>query len=74
MEAAVRPVAADFGLALELIDVDSDDQLEALYGERVPVLRHGERELCHYFVDTHVLRAYLEQSGLRATAERQTGD
>ena len=59
MEAVVRPLAAAFDVALELVDVDSSEQLEALYGERVPVLRHGDRELCHYFVDADALRAYL---------------
>ena len=64
MEAVVRPLAAAFGIALELVDVDASEQLEALYGERVPVLRHGDRELCHYFVDADALRAYL--AGVRA--------
>ena len=59
MEAVVRPLAAAFDVALELVDVDSSEQLEALYGERVPVLRHGHRELCHYFVDADALHAYL---------------
>ena len=63
MEAVVRPLAAAFDVALELVDVDASEQLEALYGERVPVLRHGDRELCHYFVDADALRAYL--AGLR---------
>lgn len=63
MEAAVRRAAADFGVALEVVDVDSDNELEALYGERVPVLLHGGRELCHYFVDADRLRAYLAGRG-----------
>ena len=66
MEAVVRPLAAAFDVALELLDVDSSEQLEALYGERVPVLRHGDRELCHYFVDADALRAYL--AGMREQA------
>ena len=68
MEAVVRPLAAAFDVALELVDVDSDDELEALYGERVPVLRHGERELCHYFVDADELRTYLEGTRQRRDA------
>ena len=60
MEAVVRPLAAAFDVALELVDVDSSEELEAAYGERVPVLLHGERELCHYVVDADELRAYLE--------------
>ena len=64
MEAVVRPLAVAFDVALELVDVDASEELEALYGERVPVLRHGDRELCHYFVDADALRAYL--AGVRA--------
>ena len=63
MEAVVRPLATAYDVVLELVDVDSSEAIEAAYGERVPVLRHGERELCHYFVDADELRAYLE--GLR---------
>lgn len=63
MEAVVRRVAADFGVALEVVDVDSDAVLEAQFGELVPVLLHGERELCHYFVDADRLRAYLDGLG-----------
>lgn len=72
MEAAVRRVAADFGVALDVVDVDSDSALEALYGERVPVLLHGERELCHYFVNADRLRAYLDGRGEAAPGESTT--
>ena len=67
MEAVVRPLAAAFNVALELVDVDSSDELETAYGERVPVLRHGEHELCHYVVDADELRAYLEGVRQRAS-------
>jgi thioredoxin reductase (NADPH) len=41
------------------IDVDGDPALEARWGDRVPVLLGGERELFHYHVDGAVLTAYL---------------
>ena len=34
--------------------------LEARYNELVPVLLHGETEICHWHLDEAVLRAYLE--------------
>ncbi len=44
---------------LTVIDVDSDPALEQRFGERVPVLMHGERELCHYHLDAPVVTDYL---------------
>ena len=46
---------------LSVIDVDSEPGLEGRYGELVPVLMHGERELCHYRLDAPAVTAYLAQ-------------
>jgi hypothetical protein len=43
-----------------VIDVDSDPALEALHGERVPVLFAGDQELCHYHLDAARVIAALE--------------
>jgi len=45
--------------AIESIDVDQNESLEERFGERVPVLAAGDRELCHYFLDAAAVRAYL---------------
>ena len=37
------------GVAVDIVDVDDDRELEARYGELVPVLLHQGVELCHYF-------------------------
>jgi hypothetical protein len=42
-----------------IIDVDSQSALEQRFGEFVPVLMHGERELCHYHLDTVAVTDYL---------------
>jgi len=44
------------GLAFDEVDVDSDPELEARWGELVPVLvdAHGE-EICHYHLDEAAL-------------------
>ena len=56
MEAALRPLAARYRAALTVIDIDAHPELEARYGERVPVLLAGAAdsgvELCHYVLDT----------------------
>lgn len=62
MQARLEPLARGFGAEVEIVDVDADPALEARYGELVPVLLHGNRELCHYFLDEPAVRAYLEGS------------
>ncbi|EKD97444.1 MAG: glutaredoxin 2 [uncultured bacterium] len=42
-----------------MLDVDADPLLESRYDELVPVLLHGENELCHYFLDEPKTREYL---------------
>ena len=44
---------------LEIVDVDLFPELEARYGDLVPVLLAGETELCHYHFDEQAVRAYL---------------
>jgi thioredoxin reductase (NADPH) len=61
MEAALAPLAAEFGAAVKVLDVDADPALEAKYDELVPVLLHGETELCHYFLDEAKTREYLAE-------------
>jgi len=39
--------------------VDSDENLSLRYGGKVPVLAHGEQEICHYFFNAEVIRNYL---------------
>jgi hypothetical protein len=61
MRAALAPLAAAAGAIVEEIDIDSDPALEARWGERVPVLLAGERELCHYRLDAAVVTACLAE-------------
>lgn len=61
MEVALLPLAEEFGAKVKLVDVDLDPELEAKYDELVPVLLHGDRELCHYFLDETKTREYLAE-------------
>lgn len=63
MEKALAPIADEFGASVTVLDVDADPELEKRYDELVPVLLHGETELCHYFLDEPKVREYL--AGIR---------
>ncbi len=63
MEEALKPLAAEFAATVSVVDVDADPALEAKYDELVPVLLHGDLELCHYFLDVAKVREYL--AGIR---------
>ena len=59
MLAALESLRDEFGLAIEVVDVDSDADLEQRFGALVPVLMHADTELCHYHLNTAKVRAYL---------------
>ena len=61
MEVALQPLLEEFGARINVLDVDADPVLEAKYDELVPVLLHGETELCHYFLDEPKTREYLAE-------------
>jgi hypothetical protein len=45
-------------------DVDADPALEAQWGDKVPVLLGGSRELCHYHLDPGALREFLARDAV----------
>lgn len=59
MEAAVAPVAREFGARLETVDVDAHADLETRWDEQVPVLLVNGGYVCHYHLDEPALRAAL---------------
>ena len=56
---ALRGLQPRLGFGLQLVDVDRDPELLWRYDERVPVLSHGDREICHYRLDEAALREVL---------------
>jgi glutaredoxin len=56
---ALRSLQGLFHFQVAVVDVDSDPELERRHGEKVPVLMHGERELCHYRLEPSAVTAYL---------------
>ena len=59
MRVALEPLAAAAGARLDVIDVDSDPELQGRYDELVPVLLCDGIELCHYHLDEARVRATL---------------
>lgn len=60
MKAQLLPYQAEFGVAVEIVEIDDFPDLEAKYNEWVPVLLHGEQEICHWHLDETALRTYLQ--------------
>lgn len=59
MIAALEQFQGRYSFEIEVVDVDSHPRLEERWGDKVPVLLDGDRELCHYFLDIDVLDARL---------------
>jgi thiol-disulfide isomerase/thioredoxin len=59
MLAALRQFQGRYDFEVVVVDVDRDPALEEKWGDKVPVLLDGERELCHYFLDAEVVDARL---------------
>ena len=59
MIAALKQFQGRYPFEIEVVDIDKHPQLEEKWGDKVPVLLDGERELCHYFLDVEVLDARL---------------
>lgn len=62
MQRELDALARHRELGLEVVDVDSDVDLVARYGHKVPVLVGGDEEICHYFLDREQLEDYLDRA------------
>lgn len=60
----VRPLAAQHAAAVEVVDIESDDELHRRYLERIPVICLDGEELYDFFVDEPDLRARLRRAAL----------
>ena len=59
MISGLHELQARFRFDLEVIDVDRHPALETRYGEDVPVLVHGGRELCRHRLNIAFITDYL---------------
>lgn len=44
---------------IDLVNVDSDPDLQRRYGTLIPVLASGEEIICHYYLDPVGLERFL---------------
>jgi thiol-disulfide isomerase/thioredoxin len=60
---ALKNLQEQVSFDFQVIDIDSNPELVALYGEKIPVLvfliNHQEQEICHYFLDLAAFDDYL---------------
>ena len=58
MTQALERLRHELGFGYSTVDIDPEPELVERYGTRVPVLAAGETELCYYFLDEELLRAW----------------
>ena len=61
MIAGLERMQPQFSFTLAVVDVDRDPCLAERFGDDVPVLAHGEHELCRHRIDLSRVGAYLSQ-------------
>ena len=63
MIAALESFRGRFSLTFEIdiVDIDQHPELEAKWGDKVPVLLDGEQEICQYFLDEAALQRALQR-------------
>lgn len=62
--AALEEFRGRFSLTftVEVVDIDRHPELEARWGDKVPVLLDGGAEICHYYLDAQALTRHLGPS------------
>ena len=63
MENLLPAYLEEAGLSLNTLYIDNNPSLEQQYGTLVPVLKAGEKEICHYFLDVKALQQYISEMG-----------
>ena len=75
MKVVVERVAAQQtpALAIEIVDVSTDPNLEALYGLEIPVLMVNGRKAAKYHIDETALRRLLEGRAAEGKGQKAEG-
>ena len=65
-KATMAPLLAQFGATLREVNVDDNPELQALYGNDVPVIFLGPRKAAKHRLDVAQFRRQLEQAARAA--------
>jgi thioredoxin reductase (NADPH) len=71
---APQRLSPELTFALAVIAIDRSAALEARYGELVPVLVHGDTEICHYFLDHAALATLLARLSTGSAEHHTAGN
>ena len=63
MEKLLPSYLQQSAISLNIVYIDDEPELEQQYGTSIPVLKAGEREICHYFLDVKALQQYISAHG-----------
>ena len=58
---ALKQFQGRYDFAIEVVNVDRHPRLEEKWGDKVPVLLDGDREICHYYLDIAAVDARLSR-------------
>jgi thioredoxin reductase (NADPH) len=59
MRIELERLRARLEFELRLVDIDQDPGLVERFNHKVPVLAHGDHEICYYFLEEETLREHL---------------
>jgi hypothetical protein len=63
MEAELAPYLDQNGLKLLRVDITGQKDMEERYSLDIPVLSHGDQEICRHFFDLDAFQNWLSESG-----------
>lgn len=63
MQTLLQTYLSGTGFSFSVVYIDDDDLLQQQFGTLVPVLKNGEKEICHYFLDVKALQQYMSEVG-----------
>ena len=62
MEDELRPFIQKYNISVQRQYIDNEAALQALYGDKVPVLTLNDEILCHYFLDEDILQKTIKDN------------
>jgi glutaredoxin len=67
MKFTLDELAPDYAFSLQVVDIDTDPELQQRYNVLVPVLCHDQLEICHHFLDLEQLKKVLNRRQIART-------